>query len=176
MDSSWDWNCPFDALAPCNAYHCTPVKSWRSSSSSRRDEWGFSATHQWLANRAALTAATKTPEVFACIVDIFGIANLITFMAAIPPYWTPWFKVWKNRLGDPDTAQGRAFLVERSPPSATNGRASHGRRIRSPSAPSPRPFSRVPGGPRRAADLGPRLPGLDLTVEEGAHLVQGLAG
>jgi dipeptidyl aminopeptidase/acylaminoacyl peptidase len=143
-----------------------------------RDEWGFNATHQWLANRgyavlsvnyrgstgfgkafvvaadrewggkmhddlidavnwavargvadtrrvgfygasyggyAALTAATKTPEVFACIVDIFGIANLLTFMAAIPPYWTPWFKVWKNRLGDPDTEQGRAFLVERSP-------------------------------------------------------------
>jgi len=143
-----------------------------------RDEWGFNATHQWLANRgyavlslnyrgstgfgkafvaaadrewggkmhddlidavdwavargvadprrvgfygasyggyAALTAATRTPDVFACIVDIFGIANLLTFMAAIPPYWTPWFKVWKKRLGDPDTAEGRAFLVERSP-------------------------------------------------------------
>ena len=38
---------------------------------------------------AALTAATKTPEVFACIVDIYGIANLMTFMAAIPPYWGP---------------------------------------------------------------------------------------
>jgi dipeptidyl aminopeptidase/acylaminoacyl peptidase len=42
---------------------------------------------------AALTAATKTPESFTCIVDIFGIANLITFMAAIPPYWKPWFPV-----------------------------------------------------------------------------------
>ncbi|HEV8438015.1 MAG TPA: S9 family peptidase [Methylomirabilota bacterium] len=64
---------------------------------------------------AALTAATRTPEVFACIVDIFGIANLLTFMAAIPPYWRPWFSVWKNRLADPDTESGRAFLVERSP-------------------------------------------------------------
>ena len=36
---------------------------------------------------SALTAATKTPEVFACIVDVFGISNLITFMATIPPYW-----------------------------------------------------------------------------------------
>lgn len=64
---------------------------------------------------SALTAATRTPEVFACIVDIFGIANLLTFMAAIPPYWRPWFSVWKNRLGDPDTEEGRAFLRERSP-------------------------------------------------------------
>src|SRR5215470_10512170 len=82
-----------------------------------RDEWGFNSTHQWLANGgyAALTAATKTPEVFACIVDIYGIANLLTFMAAIPPYWAPFFSVWKNRVGDPDTEEGRAFLRERSP-------------------------------------------------------------
>jgi dipeptidyl aminopeptidase/acylaminoacyl peptidase len=33
---------------------------------------------------SALTALTRTPEVFACIVDLFGIANLITFMASIP--------------------------------------------------------------------------------------------
>jgi dipeptidyl aminopeptidase/acylaminoacyl peptidase len=64
---------------------------------------------------SALTAATKTPEVFACIVDIFGISNLITFMATIPPYWGPWFPIWKNRLADPDTEAGRAFLVDRSP-------------------------------------------------------------
>jgi dipeptidyl aminopeptidase/acylaminoacyl peptidase len=143
-----------------------------------RDEWGFSPTHQWLANRgyavlsvnyrgstgfgkafvtaadrewggrmhddlidavdwaiaqniadpkrvgffggsyggySALMAATKTPEVFACIVDLFGISNLLTFMATIPAYWGPWFSVWKNRLGDPDTEAGRAFLAERSP-------------------------------------------------------------
>jgi dipeptidyl aminopeptidase/acylaminoacyl peptidase len=143
-----------------------------------RDTWGFSPTHQWLANRgyavlsvnyrgstgygkafvakadkewggrmhddlidavdwavgqgiadpkrvgffggsyggySALTAATRTPDVFACIVDLFGISNLITFMKTIPPYWGPWFSVWKNRLGDPDTEEGRVFLTERSP-------------------------------------------------------------
>ena len=64
---------------------------------------------------SALTAATKTPEVFACIVDLFGISNLITFMGTIPPYWGPWFSIWKNRLGDPATEEGRAFLTERSP-------------------------------------------------------------
>ena len=143
-----------------------------------RDNWGFSPTHQWLANRgyavlrvnyrgstgfgkafiakadkewggrmhddlidavdwaigqgiadpkrvgffggsyggySALVAATRTPEVFACIVDLFGISNLNTFMKTIPPYWGPWMSVWKNRLGDPDTEEGRAFLTERSP-------------------------------------------------------------
>jgi len=64
---------------------------------------------------SALMAATKTPEVFACIVDVFGISNLITFMATIPPYWGPWFSIWKNRLADPATEEGRAFLIERSP-------------------------------------------------------------
>jgi dipeptidyl aminopeptidase/acylaminoacyl peptidase len=64
---------------------------------------------------SALMAATKTPEVFACIVDLFGISNLLTFMAAIPPYWGPWFSIWRNRVGDPDTDAGHAFLAERSP-------------------------------------------------------------
>lgn len=64
---------------------------------------------------SALTAATRTPEVFACIVDLYGISNLQTFMATIPPYWQPWFNIWKNRLGNPDTEEGRALLAERSP-------------------------------------------------------------
>jgi dienelactone hydrolase len=64
---------------------------------------------------AALTAATRTPDVFACIVDIFGISNLITFMETIPPYWAPWFSLWRRRLADPATSEGRAWLKERSP-------------------------------------------------------------
>jgi dipeptidyl aminopeptidase/acylaminoacyl peptidase len=64
---------------------------------------------------SALTAATRTPDVFACIIDLYGISNLLTFMATIPPYWQPWFSVWKNRVGNPDTEEGRAFLAERSP-------------------------------------------------------------
>jgi len=64
---------------------------------------------------SALVAATKTPDLFACIVDVFGISNLMTFMSTIPPYWGPWFNIWKRRLGDPGTEEGRAFLIERSP-------------------------------------------------------------
>ncbi|MGO4714890.1 S9 family peptidase [Bradyrhizobium sp. 2TAF24] len=64
---------------------------------------------------SALVAATRTPEKFACIVDLFGISNLNTFMATIPAYWGPWFSIWKQRLGDPATEEGRAFLADRSP-------------------------------------------------------------
>ena len=64
---------------------------------------------------SALMAATKTPERFTCIVDLFGVSSLITLMATIPPYWTPWFRIWKERLGDPDAPEGHAFLVDRSP-------------------------------------------------------------
>lgn len=64
---------------------------------------------------AALMAATKTPDTFACIVDLFGIANLVTFTRAIPPYWRPWFPMWTRRLADPETEAGRQWLRERSP-------------------------------------------------------------
>ena len=36
-------------------------------------------------------------------------------MKTIPPYWGPRFSIWKNRVGDPDTEAGRAFLNDRSP-------------------------------------------------------------
>jgi dienelactone hydrolase len=64
---------------------------------------------------AALVAATQTPETFACVIDIFGPSNLVTLMQAIPPYWQTWFAVFRRRLANPDTEEGRAWLMERSP-------------------------------------------------------------
>jgi len=64
---------------------------------------------------AALMAAAKTPEVFACIVDLFGISNLISFIASMPPYWERDLDDFKRRLADPATEEGRAWLQERSP-------------------------------------------------------------
>ena len=63
---------------------------------------------------AALTAATKTPDTFACVIDLFGPSNLVTMMRSFPPYWT-WLSTWKRRLADPETEDGRAWLTERSP-------------------------------------------------------------
>jgi dipeptidyl aminopeptidase/acylaminoacyl peptidase len=64
---------------------------------------------------AALMAAAKTPERFACFVDVFGPSNLQTFIQAIPPYWRTWFATIRARLADPGTEEGAAWLAERSP-------------------------------------------------------------
>jgi dipeptidyl aminopeptidase/acylaminoacyl peptidase len=64
---------------------------------------------------AALVAAIQTPETFACIVDAFGPSNLVTLLQAIPVYWETWFAAWRRRLASPDTEDGRAWLMARSP-------------------------------------------------------------
>ncbi len=64
---------------------------------------------------SALVGATFTPQKFACAVDLFGVSNLVTFVKAIPPYWGPWSSVWKTRMGDHTTEEGRKFLASRSP-------------------------------------------------------------
>jgi len=64
---------------------------------------------------AALAGATFTPEKFACAIDVFGISNLLTFLATIPDYWKSWQTLWKVRMGDYTTEAGRKLLEERSP-------------------------------------------------------------
>jgi dipeptidyl aminopeptidase/acylaminoacyl peptidase len=64
---------------------------------------------------AALVGATFTPEKFACAIDVFGISNLLTFLATIPDYWKSWQTLWKVRMGDYTTEAGRKLLEERSP-------------------------------------------------------------
>ena len=57
-----------------------------------------------------------TPDIFACGVDIVGIANLETFLESIPPYWKTFYEDLKVRLGaDPATEAGRKLLKQRSP-------------------------------------------------------------
>jgi len=46
--------------------------------------------------------------VFACIVDLFGISNLITSWRRYRPIGGR-VSVWKNRLGDPGTEAAAAF-------------------------------------------------------------------
>lgn len=64
---------------------------------------------------AVLAALTVTPEVFACGVDIVGPSNLLTLLRSIPPYWAPMLQLFKDRVGDLDTEDGREFLTQRSP-------------------------------------------------------------
>ena len=143
-----------------------------------RDQFGFSSTHQWLANRgyavmsvnyrgstgfgkdftnagdlqwglkmhddlldavdwavaqgiakpdqaaimggsyggyATLAGVTLTPEKFACGVDIVGPSNLITLLETIPPYWAPVVALFHSRMGNPNTEEGKALLMQASP-------------------------------------------------------------
>jgi dipeptidyl aminopeptidase/acylaminoacyl peptidase len=64
---------------------------------------------------ATLVGMTLTPETFACGVDIVGPSNLETLLATIPPYWEPQVKQFHERMGNPNTPEGKAMLVERSP-------------------------------------------------------------
>lgn len=64
---------------------------------------------------ATLVGLTATPTRFACGVDIVGPSNLLTFMASVPPYWLPIMPLLHDRVGNPDTEEGREFLRSRSP-------------------------------------------------------------
>jgi dienelactone hydrolase len=67
---------------------------------------------------AALAGAAFTPEGYRCAIDLCGPANLLTFLASIPPYWRPLAKLFHARVGDPQAH--REMLVARSPVSAVD--------------------------------------------------------
>jgi len=64
---------------------------------------------------ATLAGLTFTPETFACGVDIVGPSNLETLLETIPPYWEPMVKQFHQRMGNPETPEGKQLLIERSP-------------------------------------------------------------
>jgi len=64
---------------------------------------------------ATLVGLTLTPETFACGVDIVGPSNLETLLATIPPYWEPQVKQFHERMGNPNTPEGKQMLIDRSP-------------------------------------------------------------
>jgi dipeptidyl aminopeptidase/acylaminoacyl peptidase len=64
---------------------------------------------------AVLVALTRSPEKYACGIDLVGPSNLETLIETIPPYWASIRKAWLRSVGDPDTREGRASLRARSP-------------------------------------------------------------
>jgi len=62
---------------------------------------------------AALAAATFTPRVFQCAVDLFGPSDLVTLIRNMPPYWSVEKNNILRRMGDPEKEV--ALLRERSP-------------------------------------------------------------
>jgi len=59
-----------------------------------------------------LIQAGLHPDLWKASCDMFGPYDLLTFSERIPETWKPYFKI---ALGDPEKAEERAFLVERSP-------------------------------------------------------------
>lgn len=64
---------------------------------------------------AALAGLTFTPDLFACAIDIMGPSNLITFLESLPSYWESEKELFKKRIGDHTTKEGRELLKMRSP-------------------------------------------------------------
>ncbi|MEX2141592.1 MAG: S9 family peptidase [Pirellulales bacterium] len=64
---------------------------------------------------ATLVGLTFTPDKFACGVDVVGPSNLVTLLKTIPPYWAPAIEMFKTRVGDHETEEGRKLLESRSP-------------------------------------------------------------
>ena len=64
---------------------------------------------------ATLAGLAFTPEVFACGIDIVGPSNLETLLETIPPYWAPMVKQFHERMGNPETPEGKQLLIDRSP-------------------------------------------------------------
>lgn len=64
---------------------------------------------------ATLAGVTFTPDMYAAGVSIVGPSNLITLLESIPPYWEQIRKLFYERMGDPNTPEGKAQLLRQSP-------------------------------------------------------------
>lgn len=64
---------------------------------------------------ATLAGVAFTPDVYAAAVAIVAPSNLITLLNSIPPYWEAGRKQFYERMGDPNTPEGKAQLERQSP-------------------------------------------------------------
>jgi dipeptidyl aminopeptidase/acylaminoacyl peptidase len=64
---------------------------------------------------ATLAGVAFTPNLYRAAVDIVGPSNLLTLLAAIPPYWEAGRKIMYARMADPQTPDGKKWMEERSP-------------------------------------------------------------
>ncbi len=64
---------------------------------------------------ATLAGVAFTPDVYAAAVAIVAPSNLISLLETIPPYWEAGRVVFHERMGNPNTAEGKAQLSRQSP-------------------------------------------------------------
>jgi len=75
----------------------------------------FSGNDRQFGGYSVLAGLAFTPELFACGVDLVGVANLMTWMESIPAYWKPLISQLYCQVGDPRSDEGRALLEKHSP-------------------------------------------------------------
>jgi dipeptidyl aminopeptidase/acylaminoacyl peptidase len=63
----------------------------------------------------SLAAAAFTPGEFAAHVDFFGIADLKSFVTALPAYWAVYSPYTYRKYGDPKNPAHAKYQFERSP-------------------------------------------------------------
>ena len=64
---------------------------------------------------ATLAGMTFTPDFYGAGVSIVGPSNMITLLESIPPYWESIRKMFHERMGNPNTEEGKAQLMRQSP-------------------------------------------------------------
>lgn len=64
---------------------------------------------------ACLAGLAFTPERFACGVDLMGPSHLVSLLESIPPQWQSQRELFRQRVGDHTTPDGRRQLEARSP-------------------------------------------------------------
>ena len=69
---------------------------------------------------ATLAGVAFTPDLYAAAVDYVGPSNLSTLLETIPPYWEAGRQLFYQRMGDPNTPEGKAQLDRQSPLNSAN--------------------------------------------------------
>ena len=69
---------------------------------------------------ATLAGVAFTPDLYASAVAIVAPSNLMTLLNSIPAYWEAGRKQMYDRMGDPNTPEGKATLEKASPLSSAD--------------------------------------------------------
>jgi dipeptidyl aminopeptidase/acylaminoacyl peptidase len=64
---------------------------------------------------ATLAGVTFTPDLYAAAVSIVGPSNLLTLLETIPPYWEAGRIIFHERMGNPNSPEGKKQLERQSP-------------------------------------------------------------
>ena len=64
---------------------------------------------------ATLAGVAFTPDLYAAAVSIVGPSNLLTLLETIPPYWEAGRIIFHERMGNPNTPEGKKQLERQSP-------------------------------------------------------------